>query len=181
MPRITVGEVRKAFGLLYESFHDREFRKSLRFHEWSERRLLPLVRTFLLGYFRHCAPEQDARLATSPSGRGKIDFLIGDVAVEFAVRRPMDRKGPISSKVNTSEMIKLMTYDGPALLVLFDFSKHHFEDEDIERFREYPSLGKGNHRRSAFNVAYFYREQKPPRECASILRNIRVVKRSRRT
>lgn len=178
MPRVTIGEVRKAFALLYENMHDRDFRKSLRLNEWNEKRLLPLVRTFLLGYFRHCSPEVQVRLASSSSGWGRIDFRIGNVAVEFAVRRPMDRKGPISSKVNTTEMIKLMTYDGPALLVLFDFSKHHFEQEDIERFRNYPSLGRGRFHRSAFNVAYYYRETKRPRRFLSMCRNIRVVRRS---
>lgn len=178
MARVTIGDVRDAFALLYESIHDREFRKSLRLHEWNEKRLLPLVRTFLLGYFRHCSPEVEVKLASSATGWGRIDFKVGNVAVEFAVRRPMDRKGPISSKVNTTEMIKLMTYDGPGLLVLFDFSKHHFDEDDIERFRDYPSLGRGRFHRSAFNVAYFYREQTRPRRCASMCRNIRVAKRA---
>jgi len=113
------------------------------------------------------------------SGWGRIDFLIGDVAAEFAVRRPGDRKGPLSAKVNSTEMIKLLMYDGPALLVLFDFSLHPFEEEDIERFRDYPSLGKGNFKRSPFNVSYFYLESARPVRCGCISKNIRIAKRAR--
>lgn len=175
---ITIKQVRDAFELLYESIHDRGFRKTLRLNEWSEKELLPLVRSFLLGYFGHCYPEVSVRLQSAPSGWGRIDFQIGDVAVEFAVRRPLDRKGPLSSKVNTTEMIKLMMYDGPGVLVLFDFSMHPFDDEDIERFREYPTLGRGNFHSSAFNVAYYYIKSARPRQYACIYKNIRV--RSRR-
>lgn len=175
---ITIAKVREAFNLLYESIHDRQFRKTLRINEWSEKELLPLVRTFLLGYFGHCYPEVSVRLQSSASGWGRIDFQIGDVAVEFAVRRPLDRKGPLSSKVNTTEAIKLMMYDGPAILILFDFSMHPFSDDDIERFRDYPSLGKGNFKRSAFNVAYYYIKSARPREYDSICKNIRPRKRS---
>ncbi|MES3084790.1 hypothetical protein [Sphingomonas faeni] len=177
---VTVKAVRKAFGLLYESILDRNFRKTLDLNKWSESELLPLVRTFLLGYFKHCYPEEWVRLPSAPSKWGRIDFQIGDVAVEFAVRRPRDRKGPLSAKVNQTEMIKLLMYDGPALLVLFDFSQHPFEETDIERFRDYPSLGRGNFKRSAFNVAYFHIKSARPLTCGCISKNVRIAKRSKR-
>lgn len=177
---VTVKAVRKAFGLLYESILDRNFRKTLDLNKWSESELSPLVRTFLLGYFGHWYPEEWVRLPSAPSEWGRIDFQIGDVAVEFAVRRPGDRKGPLSAKVNQTEMIKLLTYDGPALLVLFDFSQHPFDETDIERFRDYPSLGRGNFKRSAFNVAYFHIESARPLTCGCISKNIRIAKRSKR-
>lgn len=173
---ITIKQVCEAFQLLYESIHDREFRKTLDLNNWSE--VLPLVRTFLLGYFGHCYPEVSVRLQSSASGWGRVDFQIGGVAVEFAVRRPGDRKGPISSKVNTTEMIKLMMYQGAGLLVLFDFSANPFGEEDIERFRDYPSLGRGNFRRTAFNVAYYYVERARRRDYRCISRNIRVRNRA---
>lgn len=56
-------------------------------------------------------------------------------------------------------MKKLMKYDGKALLVLFDFSTTPYSKAQIEAFRDWPSLGKGNHKKSAFNVAYFYVEK----------------------
>lgn len=177
---VTVNEVREAFQLLYCNILDRKFRKTLDLHHWSEKEMLPLVRTFLLGWFGRCVPEVTVRLPSAPSGYGRIDFLLGDVAVEFAVRRPLDHKGPLSSKVNTTEMIKLMMYEGKGLLVLFDFSANPFEAEDIERFREYPSLGKGNHRRSPFNVAYFYIDKrfKGGGQYQCISKNIRVTRRT---
>jgi hypothetical protein len=174
---IPIKSVRGAFGLLYQSILDRDFRKTLDLNRWSESELLPLVRTFLLGYFGHCYPEVSVRLAGAPSGWGRVDFLLGNVAVELAVRRPRDRKGPLSAQVNNSEMIKLMMYDGPSLLVLFDFSHHPFNQEDIQRFRNYPSLGRGNFKRSPFNVAYFYIKSARPVQCGCISKNIRIRSR----
>ena len=49
-----------------------------------------------------------------------------------------------------------MMFEGPALLVLFDFSSTPFERREIEEFRNWPSLGRGRHRRSGFNVSYHY-------------------------
>jgi len=176
---VTVSEVRDAFHLLYRNVLDRQFRKTLDLHHWSEKEMLPLVRTFLLGWFGRCVPEVTVRLPSAPSGYGRIDFQLGDVAVEFAVRRPLDHKGPLSSKVNTTEVIKLMMFEGRGLLVLFDFSANPFKDDDIERFREYPSLGRGNHRRSAFNVAYFYidKSAQGDDQYQCISKNIRVAQR----
>ena len=48
---VTVNEVVDAFDLLYQSLLSNKFSKSLRLHEWGEKDLLPLVRTYLLGYF----------------------------------------------------------------------------------------------------------------------------------
>jgi hypothetical protein len=56
------------------------------------------------------------------SGHGYIDFVIDDVAVEFAVRKPGAARSALSASVNSTEVKKLMKYDGKALLVLFDFS-----------------------------------------------------------
>jgi hypothetical protein len=67
-----------------------------------------------------------------------------------------------------------MKHDGLALLILFDFSKNPYTEEQIERFRDWPSLGKGNHAKSAFNVAYFYLEKLRPVTPNYFLKNIRV-------
>jgi hypothetical protein len=147
----TIEEVIEAFHLLYNGIHDKEFRKTRPFNHWNEHDLLPIARSFLLGYFGHVAPEFQVKL-------GRVDFLIGNVAVEFAVRRPGDHKGPLSDKVNSSEIKKLMMYDGPSVLVLFDFSKSPFKNQDLDRFRDWPSLGKGNFKRHAFNVSYHFIE-----------------------
>ena len=150
---VAVRDVIGAFEILYESLFDRGFRKTYGFHEFGERELLPLVRVFLLGWFGGVTPELQSKLAGGLTGKGRIDFLVGDVAVEFAVRRPRDRKATLSQVTNATEMKKLMQFDGRAVLILFDFSASPFNREDLTRYRDWPSLGKGNHKRSAFNAA----------------------------
>lgn len=172
--RVTIADVVAAFDLLYDNIHDREFRKTLALDSWSERELLPLVRTFLLGYFHACAPEVKVRLPGSGTGFGYVDFKIGNVAVELAVRRPKDRKSPLSAAFNTTEIKKLMMHRGPSILILFDFSRHPFEEEDLERYRKYPSFGKGKFAKSGFNVAYFYLESAKGRSYDYYCMNIRV-------
>ncbi|MER8523187.1 hypothetical protein NKH56_28185 [Mesorhizobium sp. M1076] len=51
-------------------------------------------------------------------------------------------------------------------------------EEDTERFRDYPSLGRGNFRRTAFNVACYYVESAKGRDYRCISRNIRVRNRA---
>lgn len=172
---VTVTGVTDAFELLFDALLNRSFSKTLRLHEWSEQELLPLVRTFLLGYFgESIIPEAQAVLPGSLSGYGRLDFLIGNVAVEFAVRRPNARASSLSSYVNSGEVKKLMKHDGLAVLVLFDFSGSPYQEDAIERFREWPSLGKGNHKKSAFNVAYYYICSRRPTRTDVIRKNIRV-------
>lgn len=172
---ITVTEVVDAFDLLFNSFHKKDFSKTLRLNEWGEQELLPLVRTFLLGYFgESIVPEAKSKLPGTLTGNGYIDFIIDNVAVEFAVRKPTASKLNVSATVNTTEIKKLMKHNGLALLVLFDFSKTPYSEDQIERFREWPTLGKGNHKKSAFNVAYFYIEKKRPITLNYYLKNIRV-------
>ncbi|TGP86403.1 hypothetical protein EN866_24205 [Mesorhizobium sp. M2D.F.Ca.ET.223.01.1.1] len=172
----TISSVVEGFGFLFESLFDREFRKTLKFTEMRERDLLPLVRTFLLGYFWKVAPETRSSLPGSLTGRGSIDFVVDNVAIEFAVRRPTDPRSRLSHVTNATEIKKLLRHRGLAVLVLFDFSKNPFDEAALERFREWPSLGKGNHRISAFNVAYFYRERigKNGIVCKCIRKNIRI-------
>ena len=173
-PRVK--EVVRAFELLFESIRSQKFSKTLALHEYSERELLPLVRTFLLGYFgKSLIAEASSKLPGSRSGNGRVDFLIGNLAVELAVRTPGDSKSAVSSAANSSEVKKLMKHNGMAILILFDFSKTPYSIKDIERFRQCPSLGKGNHNKSAFNVAYFYIESWRPIKTGKISKNIRVT------
>lgn len=172
---MTVTEVINSFEYLFSSLWRKEFVKTLRLNECNERELLPLVRCYLLGWFRHnVTPEVQGKLPGSLSGSGRLDFMIGDVAVEFAVRRPGAPKATLSAYVQAPEMKKLMKHDGLALLVLFDFSDFPFSEEQIEAFRDWPSLGRGNHRKSPFNVVYFYVEKKRPLRLNKITKNIRV-------
>lgn len=172
---VTLKEVVEAFDLLLASMHRKEFIKTLRLKDFTERELQPLIRTSLLGYFgESLVPEAKAVLPGAMSGTGRIDYMIGNVAVELAVRNKGKPKSTISSSVNTSEVKKLMKYDGLAILILFDFSENPATEEQIDRFRKWPSLGKGNHKKWPFNVAYFFKVPMKKLELGCIQKNIRV-------
>lgn len=171
----TITEVTECFEYFFSSLYRREFVKTLRLNEYSERELLPLVRCYLLGWFAdHLLPEVKGVLPGSVSGYGYIDFVIDDVAVEFAVRKPTAARSAVSATVNSTEIKKLIKYDGKSLLVLFDFSDTPLAEEQIESFRDWPSFGRGNHRKSAFNVVYFYVEKHRPLTLSKFTKNIRV-------
>lgn len=160
----SVSQVIAAFELLYAGLRNREFRKSLPLHEWSERQLLPLVRTFLLGYFGPKArPEHSTVLPNGLSGMGRIDFLVYGVAVEFAVRRPYYPKSDLLPKKNKTEILKLMTHPGRGVLVLFDFSKDALSSDELGSYRQVWSLVQEEHPRSAFSIAYFSLANDPVR------------------
>lgn len=172
---LTVKEVIEAFDLLFSSMHRKEFSKTLCLNEWGERELLPLVRTFLLGYFgESLVPEAKTKLPGALCGEGYIDFVVDNVAVEFAVRKPTAAKSTLSATVNSTEIKKLMKYDGLAVLILFDFSKTPYTEDQLDSFRDWPSLGKGNHKKSAFNVAYFHLKKQRPKTPGVFIKNIRV-------
>ncbi|EAT2981426.1 hypothetical protein EDY93_18610 [Salmonella enterica] len=173
--KISIRDVANSFEYLFDSFYRKDFIKTHRFTKGNEREVLPLVRWYLLGcYEDRVYPEFKARLQGSPTGNGYIDFVIDDIAVEFAVRTEKASKASISATVQTTEMKKLMKYDGKALLVLFDFSDSPYSESEIEEFRNIPSLGKGNHKLSAFNLAYFYVASRRPFKTDKILKNIRI-------
>lgn len=154
----SILEVQDSFGLLFSSLIDRTFSKSLYLEHKGEKSLLPLVRTFLLGYFgKSVVPEVQAKLPGALTGMGRLDFTVDDVAVEFAVRRPGTGAHIIGARINETEMKKLLKYDGKALLVLFDFTDKPLTSNDLEMFRIHPSMGKGRHRKSPFQISYFYK------------------------
>lgn len=156
----SVREVSEAFHVFYEGLRDPNFTKSLRLNEWTERDLLPLVRTFLLGWFGRgrIAPEIMSTLPGKATGKGRLDFVIDDIAVELAVRCKGAARSNLSAAVNSDEIKKLMKYHGRAVLILLDFTDDPLDDKAIQKFRDWPSLGKGNHKKSPFNVSHHYRD-----------------------
>lgn len=171
--QVRIKDVVAAFELLYASIHEREFRKTLPLNKYGERDLAPLVRTFLLGWFGRVSPEARSALPGSLTGQGSIDFIVDDVAIEFAVRRQRDKRAALSDVTNATEVKKLMKHPGRSVLVLYDFSKDAFELEDLQRYREWRSLGQGNHKVSAFNVAYFFRLPGSPITNDKMVLNVR--------
>lgn len=175
MKNHTLSEVIDAFDLFYRSIHNRSFRKNLHINTFNERQLSPLLRTFLLGYFGDSlTPEYRSKLPGSLSGYGSIDFKVGNIAIEFAVRQADQSRSQLSHHAQVTEIKKLMKHDGLSLLTLFDFSRRPFSEAQLERFREWPSLGKGNYKKSAFNVVYFFRENSRVSSIRQIRKNIRV-------
>ncbi|TVR06596.1 MAG: hypothetical protein EA385_15325 [Salinarimonadaceae bacterium] len=170
----NVSTVVDAFELLYGSLWDREFCKATDFRI-GERSLLKYARVFLLGYFGHYFKvEIAARLPGSIMGAGRVDFLIDDVAVEFAVRTANDPRSKVLPSTNQTEIKKLLLHPGKALLVLFDFHDEPCSGEDLDAYRELPSLGRGSFKKSAFNVAYFHSAQTRPRAVAVMRKSIRL-------
>lgn len=155
----SVKSVVEALHHLYGALLDREFSKTLHLDDWNERELAPLVRAFLLGWFGHgyVSPEVEARLPGSLSGKGRVDFIVDGVAVELAVRCKSGHRSSLSRSVNATEIKKLMKFPGPALLALFDLSKDPLEAKAFNNFREWPSLGRGNHKKSPFQLSYHFR------------------------
>lgn len=152
----TIANVHDAFQLLFTSLCTKEFSKSLNLSHRSERELLPLVRTFLLGYFgTKVKPETLSKLPGASTGNGRIDFIVDDVAVELAVRRPRYSKRHLRVVGNKTEVKKLLCYEGKALLVLFDFSGKPLSNEDLYSYRTLPELDE-EHSISPFQISYFY-------------------------
>ncbi|HEV2187439.1 MAG TPA: hypothetical protein VGR70_09540, partial [Stellaceae bacterium] len=128
--------------------------------------------------FGDVSPESIAKMPLQKQGR--VDFLLGNTAIEFAVKVDSDPKYkllPGSPNGNSAEVHKLTKHKGKSILVLFDFSRKRSLDDDelYDRYASH-SLGKGNHGRTAYEIMYFYRDNRgtgcfrkqirPPRQAA---------------
>lgn len=167
----------EAFYRLYQAYHNKRFTKTLNFTQKTEREILSLVRSYLLGYFEHLEPE--AMIQVGSNYRGRFDFLIDNIAVEFAVRSANKGGNNLKAKNNVTEMKKLIRYPDHSLMILFDFKRYRTDDEVIATLKEYrniPSLGRGNHNRYPFTVAYFYQDESG--ELCYDSRRIRVKRRA---
>lgn len=154
----TLKSIAEAFTALFEALHDRQFRKTTALGVLNEQALLWPMRFFLLGWFKRQAlnVEQTVSFPWTKSGKGRIDFLIDGVAVEVAVRTPGTGKSNLLEAMNRSEIVKLMMHPDKAMLVLFDFSRDPLSYEQLQLFREVPTL-EGDHDLSAFHLYYFNR------------------------
>jgi len=159
---ISVEQVKNSFHFLHESMRQKEFSKAMYFNWWCEKDLLPSIRFYLLGYFGAIDPEVKTELASSNSGEGYIDFAIENIAIEFAVRKPDEYKSKLTAYTNRDERKKLIRrkmyndHLNYGTLVLFDFTKDPLLDEQLEEYRDIPSLGKGNFNKDGFVLLYFY-------------------------
>jgi hypothetical protein len=174
---ITNDQIEDAFSEIFSAIHTRDFSKSRRLHTKNERSLLLPIRFYLLGKFGDVSPESTAKMPLGKQGR--VDFILGETAIELAVKLADDPKHKLlrgSPNGNSSEIHKLVKHAGRSILVLFDFSKSRSlaDDELIEKYTSH-SLGKGNHRRTAYTLMYFYRSR---RDIGCFRRQIRPARRT---
>lgn len=153
----TIDQIAEATKEFYDLTVTPTFSKSLKLNKVGERRLLPLYGAFLFGKFGRVDREVRAKLGKSANAR--IDFQVGNTAIELAVRKPRAPKSGLSKSVNRDEIEKLLRHNGLSALVLLDYSRSPFTSEELENFRNWPSLGKGNHNLTPFNVIYCYRSE----------------------
>ncbi len=132
------------------------------FKWWNEKSILPNVRFFLLGYFGDdLEPELKTELISAPTGEGYIDFAVGNIAIEFAVRLPDETPSKLTSYSNRTERMKLSRrkvqhdWATAGVMILFDFSKSPLSNEQLEDYREKPKFGKGNHITEGFSILYY--------------------------
>lgn len=153
---VSVSKVVNSFSYLYASLWRKEFTKTLRPSEYSEREFLPLLRYNLLGQFGDkVSPEIQGILQGALRGSGRLDFLISDLVVEFAVRRRYDRACTLRPEYQVTEVKKLLKYDEKGVLILFDLSYSPLTLSVIREYRSLPAMG--NHIKTSFHIAYFYR------------------------
>ena len=172
---IAVDQIEAAFELMFRSFLDRSFAKSLHLQAKTERQLLPLIRVGLLCYFhKRVLPEVEVSTPWTKSKKSRIDFRIDKTAVEFAVRNPGKSKSNVSATTNQSEVKKLLKWrEGRSVLVLFDFSHYPIQHDGFQEFRKHPSLGKGNHSKNAYTILYFHVVTRRPLEVRCHRKEIR--------
>lgn len=174
---VSVDNIQAAFKLMFESFLDQSFVKTLGLQKRTERQLLPLIRVGLLCYFgMRVIPEVEVSTPWTKSKKSRIDFKIDRTAVEFAVRNPGRSNSNVSASSNQSEIKKLLKWkEGRSVLVLFDFSREPFQANGFAAFRKHPSLGKGNHSKNAYTLLYFHIKSLRPVRISCHRKEIRRV------
>ncbi len=112
----TITEITDCFEYFFSSLYRREFVKTLRLNECVASGITASGTLLSLGWFAdNVSPEVKSKLPGTVSGHGYIDFVIDNVAVEFAVRKPTAARSNVSATVNSTEVKKLMKHDGKAL------------------------------------------------------------------
>ena len=176
----TVNEISDCFELMFKAFHSKEFCKTHKLNHWRESQLLPLIRVGLLCYFeKQALPEIEVSTPWTQSKKSRIDFRVGNVAIEFAVRNPGKSYTNVSASTNTTEIKKLMKWtEGKSVLVLFDFSDSPFDMDELQWYREHPKFGSGNHKKNAYSVLYFFVAKRRPLATGCYLVQVRRKSRT---
>lgn len=174
---VTIEHIRNAFDQLYVALQRRDAGNLLGLGGYSERKLLPIARTFLLGYFGQSAlPDPQDKVLASLLDKGELDFLIGNIAIELVVRKKGKKRIEPSriSSLSSTGVGNLLRPDGAVLLILFDFAKSPLASDDISRFSTWAVPGKAGGEIAAFNVSYYYPSAELPHGAGRIDKTIRV-------
>ena len=152
----SIDTIATAFAHLYSGLQQPRLTKAKKMSGWNEQQLLPLVRFYLYGRFGSILqPEYPISTWSNKSTKGRLDFLIGKIAVEFAVRNNGKGRGNVSPGLNRPEVRKLSYYPGKSVLVLFDFSGSPYTRRDLNSFRRMKPFLNALGEPSAFNVLYY--------------------------
>jgi len=147
-----IKQMEKAFYFLFSEILDKHFSKSIPFEVYGEKEFKIITRFFLLGYFLNINPEFTGE---EPPVKRRPDFMIGDTALEFAVRTPLDPPSKLKAKNLEPDILKLTTYQGESVLVLYDFSDKYLEEKDLE---EYSEWANEQNLKYPFTILYFHKE-----------------------
>ncbi|TCP11454.1 hypothetical protein EV697_1075 [Bisgaardia hudsonensis] len=191
---ININYLIKAFERLYCSCHKGDIIDELCFSNKNAKEFLPIAQAYLSGSLDGSIPENifseiDKELITIRENKFILDsefsFFIQkkkEVAIQFLVRSEERESNPLVASQNEEKIKKLIKHKGLSLLILFDFSEQLSYKQVktiINEYRNIPSLGRGNHNKSAFNIAYFYINEE--NKLASEKANIRVYPKNRIT
>tara|TARA_B100000315_G_C14197248_1_gene415988 strand:+ start:44 stop:571 length:528 start_codon:yes stop_codon:yes gene_type:complete len=175
---MSINQVKESFLLLHKQMRKKDFSKTKYFDWWKEQDILTHVRFYLLGYFQKIKSEVQTELIGSPTKVGYFDFVINNVAIEFAIRRPVTHATDIAFNKNYTEILKLMRRKKLhknlkyGVLVLLDFSGRCLKNEHFEAYRCSTDLLSGNYKKDTFSILYIHIDENNQSEC--IRKEIRV-------
>ena len=175
---MSINQVKESFLLLHKQMRKKDFSKTKYFDWWKEQDILTHVRFYLLGYFQKIKSEVQTELIGSPTKVGYFDFVINNVAIEFAIRRPVTHATDIAFNKNYTEILKLMRRKKRhknlkyGVLVLLDFSGKCLKNEHFEAYRCSTDLLSGNYKKDTFSILYIHIDENNQSEC--IRKEIRV-------
>lgn len=163
--RATIPGIVKSIVDVIQLFRDKSISKTMQMSHMNEKKLLPYLRFYLAGkYGKSLSVEIPCKYKIKKRTivheyDGRIDFKIGNVAVEIAVRTTNGNPTTLVTSSNEDELIKLMLYKNAStrLLILIDFSKAELRfDLLIDRMRDIATnlrVGSGN-KKHKFTAAY---------------------------
>ena len=175
---MSINQVKESFLLLNKQMRKKDFSKTKYFDWWKEQDILTHVRFYLLGYFQKIKSEVQTELIGGSTKVGYFDFVVNNVAIEFAIRRPITHATDIAFNKNYTEILKLMRRKKLhknlkyGVLVLLDFSGRCLKNEHFEAYRCSTDLLSGNYKKDNFSILYIHIDENNQSAC--IRKEIRV-------